>query len=496
MMLSELCAEVFAKGQIPSRQRKDFDTSIAYALKAFKSTPELLTNLAQVEQTYKPIVRSYLERHRKGDSTIRNTLNHLSRLFRKARALGLADAPPTPVPATPRRTVGAFLAEATKVSPYRHRQGHVLSNYRCPLVDKQGHTLWPTEIAGHWRAYRQARSHELVQRSLDAYEEWLSAYVGYGLNIEKPPIATWADLFDVERVKRCVAWQAKRSQVSHISTTGEQIVRIVEQLAKFEERPEHAALWKLKQSYPKPPKMHNKQRPEHDFQRKELDRVGRALIEDGRTPLVHRIPHGERPGLARAVLFEVGLMLRLLTRVAMRQRCIREMTLGTNLYRSGDRWAVDFRGMGLKIHTRGKAENVYHLLWPEEIQPELEEYLQRWRPLFPATYIPLRYQARRQAPALDTSSLVFVNSRGGPWTKTALRTILFHQVGARTGKRLFPHLMRTLFFDETLRATKDIDLAATMLNITPQTALTWYHELRQEDALTRLADFNRLTLTY
>jgi hypothetical protein len=55
--------------------------------------------------------------------------------------------------------------------------------------------------------------------------------------------------------------------------------------------------------------------------------------------------------------------------------------------------------------------------------------------------------------------------------------------------------MRTLFFDETLRATKDIDLAATMLNITPRTALTWYHELRQEDALTRLAEFNRLTLT-
>jgi hypothetical protein len=72
---------------------------------------------------------------------------------------------------------------------------------------------------------------------------------------------------------------------------------------------------------------------------------------------------------------------------------------------------------------------------------------------------------------------------------------LMTQVYIRSGgKRLYPHLLRTLFFSEGVRAGKDINFLSAALNIDPVVALRNYNEVKAEETLKTLADFNRETL--
>jgi hypothetical protein len=102
------------------------------------------------------------------------------------------------------------------------------------------------------------------------------------------------------------------------------------------------------------------------------------------------------PKLARKIGFPPGylqrrfahrvnfsVMIRLLVRIPFRQRNIREMKLGTNLVKDGEKYVIQFRGEQLKIARRGKLTNKLTF----QIEPDgtgfhelLDEWLSIWRP--------------------------------------------------------------------------------------------------------------------
>jgi site-specific recombinase XerD len=134
----------------------------------------------------------------------------------------------------------------------------------------------------------------------------------------------------------------------------------------------------------------------------------------------------------------------------------------------------------LKVATRKGKQNVYHVDFPEDLMPELTEFLQDVRPRFPHA---------------DQQPYVFLTQKGRPHTRDSLYGQITEKVYLYSGgKRLYPHLMRTLFFSEGVHANKDINFLASALNIDPVTALRHYNEIRAEDVMKTLADFNRETL--
>jgi hypothetical protein len=59
------------------------------------------------------------------------------------------------------------------------------------------------------------------------------------------------------------------------------------------------------------------------------------------------------------------------------------MKIGENLYKDGEGWIIEFRGIELKVGRRNGRTNIYRLNWPKELVPQLEEFLKHWRPLLP-----------------------------------------------------------------------------------------------------------------
>jgi len=76
-----------------------------------------------------------------------------------------------------------------------------------------------------------------------------------------------------------------------------------------------------------------------------------------------------------------SLYIRLLVYRPLRNRNLREMKVDDNLYRNGRGWMIEFKGMELKVGRRNGRTNLYRLSWPEDLVPELEEFLKVWRPL-------------------------------------------------------------------------------------------------------------------
>ena len=97
-------------------------------------------------------------------------------------------------------------------------------------------------------------------------------------------------------------------------------------------------------------------------------------------------------------------MLRLWCRRPYRQRNMREMLLGENLYRNGDgQWMIRFHGAQLKVGKRRGNENEFLLPFPDELTSMLEAYLEKYRPV-----LFLKGRSKHQ--------LVFLNTRGNPYT--------------------------------------------------------------------------------
>jgi hypothetical protein len=470
-----LLKSLVSRGRLPASRVKDIRTSLSKLADAVGSDIDDL-DLTAVESTYPESLHTYFAEHTPdaSPSTKRNTAQNLKQFYRLLHETGVLQT--TPPPMMKRFTRRSLRIERRKNSPYRRRTSAVMPPYqRRP-------EQWPAAIREPWERYCASRTFDIRATTLDLYRRQITPYISYGLAFDQPPISTWDDLFDSARLVRFITWHAGRVGAGRISPTGFSAARLVTEIAKSQQRPEVPALQALMRKLPTVEPFHNKQAPYHTISMAELEAVGLRLLAEAHRPLVPHAKYGaKRPGLHLVANHQTALIIRLMWRVPLRNRSIREMALGNNLFQDAQGlWRLRYVGDELKVSERGGRINTFEIPWPEELVDHLEEYLRDFRP---------------KLPNADTSPLVFLTNRGRPLTVTTLYWRLTETVSCYLGKRLYPHLLRTLWVDQYLLSSGgDVSTAAYMLNDTVATMLQRYHELRGESHVQKAYNFNQRIL--
>ena len=492
MDLLDLVHTLTVRGILPTSRAKDMKTSVQKLADAYQLPVERL-DLVQIASTYQDVLTAYFASLVPVPSryTIRNTKQNLAQLFRGAQTLGLLTVA---MPTRPTRlNTRQANIEASQRTPYMLRSYPYLSKYVIPKSD------WPAAVRQPWDEYCASRD-GVRESTLILYERQLSTYVSYSLGVEQPGITQWRQLFEVARLRRFVRWHAARVNASdggqsRITATGFQAVKILVMLAKhLRFRREYRDLSAYYQQLPTVEPWHHKDSPIHTFTPQELEEVGLWLRAASQEPMLRvREKYVKHIGLHRAIQNQTGLLIRLWWRVPIRSRSMRELDIklpaaGARVSRRQPRlyqdeqqvWQLRFQGEQLKVGQRRGKINEFAVPFPPELVDHLEEYLTRFRPLLPKA---------------DTTPNLFLNRWGDAFSSQAIWRKLSTNVYKHTRKRIYPHLLRTLWVDTyLLESGGDIDTAAFMLNDSPQTVLKHYHELRAERQVPKAYDFNRRIL--
>jgi hypothetical protein len=228
-----------------------------------------------------------------------------------------------------------------------------------------------------------------------------------------------------------------------------------------------------------PPVQAVRQKDRHWLSLHALEEVGqsvhplnpRRLLE---CPWIHKDLH--RYSRTRTSWYvEMSLMIRLLIRLPMRQRCLREMQLGQNLYQDhGGVWQIRFVGGELKIDSVGGTINRYEFAFPADLVGALEEWLNDWRPKL----------------ATPDESHVFLTMTGRPFVSHAHIGQSFCLLTHRfTGVSVNPHNIRDIWATEYLNATGDVAGCARRLGNTIQMVMSRYAHIIKKDADARADAF-------
>ena len=197
------------------------------------------------------------------------------------------------------------------------------------------------------------------------------------------------------------------------------------------------------------------------------DAVAEACLAEGRAPYIAnaRVQHQGRRGPPS---FK-GMILKLLVRIPLRQRNLRELRLDRHLYQEAGHWHLHFSGDDLKIGHRGAQVNTYHVDLTDycpDFLPVLKEFLEGVSPLPPQSH---------------GSTLLFLTQGGKPYTKNALHHELSVAVALRTGQQFYPHLIRTIWATEYIEKKRDFTGAAYMLGDNVATVLRAYQDILGKD---------------
>jgi hypothetical protein len=204
----------------------------------------------------------------------------------------------------------------------------------------------------------------------------------------------------------------------------------------------------------------------------------------------------EHPRYAYRVL--QSLLIRFSIRLPLRQRNLREMLWnpetpeqGRNLYRRDGKWFIRFVGQELKIsHVKGEEHRVEHE-FPDDIRDLLEEWLSQWRPVLISSQKGIHAGSQRTESGQE---YVFLDSVGSPLTQQQV-TWAFESATYRfTGVTMNPHMVRTIWATEYIKATRNFIDAAYMLGDTVETVLKSYAKLLDEDCEKRAKAWLLITL--
>jgi hypothetical protein len=408
---------------------------------------------------------------------VRNTRNNLSWLARQAQTLGLLAAPVVPetLAAAPPPTRAQQRRRWREHARFPQLYAAGTPNGRYSLLPSQ----WPPAIRTWWDDYRAARALELRADTLRTRERRLGAYLGYLLAEEEPPVATMEDLFAAARLDRFVCWHAQRwgVRITHFAV---QTAHTLRHLATYAQSPAATALIAYCDRLPDADPVQDKTR--HWFTLAELEAVGLALWAEAQRPVL-RTGALARPGLYHTLAAGRALMLRLLVRVPLRQRNLRELCLDKHLTRDHEgHWQLAFVGEDLKVGRRRGGVNAFRLdlsAHAPALIPHLEAYLDRFRPLLPHA-------------AADPH--LWLTKGGRPYTAGVLYTELRAAVDRRLGRHFYPHLIRTVWATEYIAATGDFTTAAYMLNDSVATVLRRYQALLERDLQAKARAFLRQAL--
>jgi hypothetical protein len=471
----------------PGKRKNDLLTSLRKLASALDVPLETI-DLSSIEATYEKTLKSYFARLDPLPSvhTQRNTFQNLTQLYRAAYEAGYLRA--NVGPHATRGMMRQYAREFAQTSPYRSRAN--MSTYKIPKAQ------WPAAIRDPWEACRLEKSFDIRQETLTMYEGYVSGYVSYGLAFETPPIATWDQLFETPRLRRYIQWLATRVDESWTKTTGATgrktrtttrgywTAKQMVLLAHYLKRPEAPALVEFTKKLPRPERFHQKTDPVHAVSFRELEDIGLRLLAQSREPFRVR-DRNESPGARYAIRCQTGLLIRLWWRIPIRSRSMREMDIRLpgvhvpqpRLYQDDEgTWQLRYQGEQLKIGERRGRVNEFRVPFPPDLVAHLEEYLRDFRPLIPNA---------------DRNPLVFLSQIGTGLKRNTIWMRLAHTVYAFSGKRIYPHLLRTMWTDQYLLASNgDVDTAAYWLNDTPATVLEHYHELVGERQIAKAYAFN------
>jgi integrase len=177
-----------------------------------------------------------------------------------------------------------------------------------------------------------------------------------------------------------------------------------------------------------------------------------------------------------ALYVAFSLIIRLLIRLPMRQRCIREMLLGKNLFQdNAGIWQIRFVGTELKVAMRRGQTNRYEFPFPSDLVTLLEEWLKDWRP-------------KLAAPGEDH---VFLNARGKRLTQGKHVSDMIARATYRfTGVGVTSHIIRDIWATEYLgKFPGDIAGAARRLGNTEAMVLAHYAHIIKRDVDSRAEAF-------
>jgi hypothetical protein len=181
-----------------------------------------------------------------------------------------------------------------------------------------------------------------------------------------------------------------------------------------------------------------------------------------------------------AFYVEFSLIIRLLIRLPMRQRCIREMQFDRNLYQDHSGvWQIRFVGTELKVGARRGLTNRYEFPFPSDVVGLLEEWLKDWRPKL----------------AIPDDTHVFMNSRGHPFAKPRdVADIIANTTYRFTGVGVTPHMIRDIWATEYLEANPgDVAGAARRLGNTEEMVLRHYAHILKRNVDARAEAFLQST---
>jgi hypothetical protein len=480
MTLADLLTALTTRGVLPGAANKK--TSLRYLADAL-GYPSLeacpVDDACRHEATWRAALETYFQTLTAKGRTISagtrsNTRNNLRVVFRLAEAHGLLQ---TPLPSTllPRPALReAWRRQQRATAPYKPvYRDHRGKSYWLPQRE------WSPELQEGWRTYRVACGGRIRETSFQSYVRLLETYWGYVLHI-RGRTPTWDDVFNKTELTEFVSWHAAR--VGRSTVHARQVVIVAAAMANVLQRPERQALAAYRQGLKKPAPLHNKRVQWVSL--KTLEEVADACLAEGRAPLVPAGKEASFPGKQRAGRFQRGVILKLLVRVPLRQRNVREMQLGKNLFKdpTTGHWHLEFAGDELKIGNRGPQVNKYELdltAYRKEFIPILEEWLTEHRP---------------KLPNATTSPFVFLTQRGNPHIQKTLHGDLADAVAMRTGKRFYPHLIRTIWATEYLQKKQDFQTAATMLGDQLQTVIKTYYDVVHKEQIPKASDFMDETL--
>jgi hypothetical protein len=477
MTFAEIFTALETKGVLPAGRVKDMKTSLRYLAQALGHTsPEecqvgkdgldpttwtdaLETHFCALEARGRQV----------SAATRRNTRNNLRVLFRLANEHDVLAAPMSPRLFT-KSTRRDFIRQHWASTPYPSTYRPTIGPRRYGLHQSQ----WPDDITQGFKEYQRRCGLRLRESTFRIYANQMVSYVGYFANIcGRTP--TWDDLFDVANLTEFVRWQAKRVERS-VTTQGHHVTRLLATMANVLGRPERQALFDFRQALPTEVPLHNKRL--HWIDLRELEAVAEDLLAEGRGPFIVE-SRTRNSGAHRSSQFQRGLILKLLVRIPLRQRNIREMQLGKHLSKDQHtgHWHLEFRGDELKIGARGGQVNTFHVdltSYCPAFLPWLEEFLT---------------VHRRRLPNSADSPFLFLSTHGKPFSAVGLGQTLSHTVAMRTGKRFYPHLIRTIWASEFLKETGDFTTAATMLGDTIGTVMKTYYDVVHADQHAKAANF-------
>jgi hypothetical protein len=401
-----------------------------------------------------------------------NILTDLRGLLKLADAQGLLTAPlPVPLltPATRRK---AFERQQRGRSPYQGTWGHK-PRYRLSRAQ------WPADIERGWQDYTDILDRRIRAITLEGYVARLETFFGFVAYIQGDT-PTWDDLFRVDLLRQFVRWHGERLGRDDTSASGVQLVRIAAAIANVVELDESRRLplvayaRKLKQ----PPPVRDKQRY-HWATLPEIEAVANQLLAEGRLPFVTRDKH-RYPGAKRASHFQLGLILKFLVRVPLRQRNIRELHYPKHLWQDGStgEWALRFTGKELKVATRKGRVNVFEVRLsrlypkdgptPDDFIPTLETFITDYRPLIPNA---------------QTSPYLFLTHRGNPYDASTLGKEIGGAMERRAGVRVNPHVIRDIAATTLLKKGRSYDMVAALLGNTVATVIKHYAHLIPEEQI-------------